>query len=150
MTHDEVRHFMHQYVFKTLRRLLGEIGIEPNALALEPGKSVKCETTVPLAGVSETTIRGIGNRRSSYVNQRDRIRVHYGTERRLEPAACEDHRRPFGDDPPPAETAPPAQNDTPPAEAAAACGMILRLPRPPVVVHNNVNQKNWLYPDTIG
>ena len=29
--------------------------IEP----LEPGKSVKCETTVPLAGVSETTIRGM-------------------------------------------------------------------------------------------
>ena len=30
--------------------------IEP----LEPGKSVKCETTVPLAGVSETMIRGMG------------------------------------------------------------------------------------------
>ena len=29
--------------------------IEP----LEPGKSVKCETTVPLAGVLETTIRGM-------------------------------------------------------------------------------------------
>ena len=76
-THDKVRHFMHQYVFKTLRRLLGEIGIEPNALALEPGKSVKCETTVPLAGVLEATIREMGNRRSSYVKQRDRIRVRY-------------------------------------------------------------------------
>ena len=89
MMHDEVRHFM-QYVFKTLRRLLGEIGIEPNAFPLEPGKSVKCETTVPLAGVSETTIRGMGNRRSSYVNQRDRIRFVTGTARPLKPAAYED------------------------------------------------------------
>jgi hypothetical protein len=32
MTHDKVRHFMHHYIFKTLRRLLREIGIEADGL----------------------------------------------------------------------------------------------------------------------
>jgi len=42
--HDQVRHFMHDDVFEKLRRLLGQLGIETDAVSvrLNDGRGLRC------------------------------------------------------------------------------------------------------------